>query len=275
MIFIELNGKEFKVPQSRSEVTYSQWKEAYKHIHLADEAREAYEAGNDEKATILVIEHLASIISALSIGVTKDDLLQVKYEQLVNLHILHFKWISDEEPKTKFIIKGKKFDVPDFGKMSALQLMDCMALIQQMKEDDEIDKGVVIASIYCREQYVQDFEDLEAKQRWLKDNANLDLFYSCAFFLRSGLAHLPSYTLHHSLAEAVEMLTSTLNDWVSILYLQVLQKQPYSVIQWSTEQFSTKPSRNQWRSYFSLLNIRLQSKKIILYIKNKLLYLRK
>jgi hypothetical protein len=29
------------------------------------------------------------------------------------------------------------------------------------------------------------------------------------------------------------------------------------------------------KSYFSLRNIRLQSKKIILYIKNKLLYLRK
>jgi len=275
MIFIELNGKEFKVPQSRSEVSYSQWKEAYKHINLADEAREAYEAGNDEKATILVIEHLASIVSSLSIGVTKEDLLQVKYEQLVNLHILHFKWISDEEPKTKFIIKGKKFDVPDFGKMSALQLMDCMALIQQMKEDDEVDKGVVIASIYCREQYTQDFEDLQAKQQFLKDNANLDLFYSCSFFLQSGLAHLPSYTLHHLLAEAVEMLTSNLNDWGSILYLQVLQKQPYSVIQWSTKQFSTKHSRNLLKSYFSLRNIKLLSKKIILYIRNKLLYLRK
>ena len=274
MITIQINKTKFKIPQGRHEVSYDQWKNAYAGIKKAEEAKQAYEDGDNEQATILTIEHMADIISKLSIGVTTKEILQAPFDQITNLFITKFDWIWNEEAKAKFKIKGKYFDIPNFGRMSGMQLMDCMQLIQQMEGDDEIDKGLIIASIYTQEKYEQDFENLEAKKQFLKDNAKLDLFFACAFFLRSGIQNLKGYTLPASIGAEVESLTSTLNDWVCILYLQVLQKREYSPIQWKREQFSNIRLGSQSKIYSYLRNIKLQSKKIILKIKNKLLYLK-
>ncbi len=274
MIKLTIGSKKFSCPQGRHEVTYEQWSKAYEGIQKVEEAKQSYEEGDDIKATQLIVEHVCHIVSSLSVGVSKDDLLKANFEQVNNLFLVYFSWIWDEEPKRKLKIKGKEFDIPDFGKRSGLELMDCMQLLQQMDSDNDAEKGLVIASIYAEEKYKQDFEGLEQKKQWLKDNAKLDLFYSCAFFLRSGTKTLGKSILPPSIEQEVAKLTSTLNDWVCTLYLQVLQKREYSVVQWKKAQYSTKHSNNQSKIYSYLQNIKLQSKKIITKIKNKLLYLK-
>jgi hypothetical protein len=226
MIQLSLNtGKEtikWTAPQGRHEVSYDKWNEAYQHIKIADEARELLEEGNSEKATLKAIESICKTIASLSDGITYEQLMKCKWDEINNLFLVCFKWIQQERPKKDFIVDGIRLVVPDFSQATAGQFMDVMQMMEQLKEEDnDIDKGIAIAAVYCRQTpYFQDMNTLSERKEWFKKHANCDLFYSCAFFLRSFYLNCPTYSPPSLVAEAVDRLTSTLNVWVTIHYLQ-------------------------------------------------------
>jgi hypothetical protein len=229
MIYLTLDKGTHKVkwtaPQGRHEVTYEKWKEAYPHIKLAEEAAQLLEDGENEKATMKAIESICRTIASLSDGITYEDLMKCKWDYVSNLFMTCFDWLSKEKAKTNFIIDGVKLDVPDYSKATAGQFMDVMALMEQVKEDSDIDKGLIIAAVYCRQTpYVDDEIDLNKRKEWLKQHAKADLFYSCAFFLRNFFQNCPIYSLHYSVAEVVERDSSCLVAWATSVYLQASRR---------------------------------------------------
>lgn len=225
---IEEINKKFALPEGRHEISYGQWTNCFEQLPLIQQAQDLSDAGKMEEAEKLAIEYSAKIISYLS-DADYEDVLKVHPNQLANLFNIFLTWMQDTtDPKQRFKIRNRYFEVPVFGKATAGEYMDVMSLLGQIKRDDDIDRGLVIASIYCREKdkgYTQNLEEIEERKQFFKQYAKVDLFYSCAFFLRNSLRMLKKYTLQPLDKKEVEKLTSTLSVWDTIHCLLLLQKQ--------------------------------------------------
>ena len=229
---ITVNGKEKKIvklPSGRHEVTLEQWNNAYKYVELALEANRLFEEGKIEESQAKIIESMCGTISALGKGITYEELLQVDYNKINNLFLIQFDWLSKENVKREFRIKGKKFIVPKFEKATCGDFMDVMSLLAMHEDYNDAEKGLLIAAVYMRNgEYYQDLEEINERIEFLKQYGRMDLFYSCAFFLSSSLK---SYKIdiqrHLAVVKEVEKLTSTLVSWGTILYSQTLQRQEY------------------------------------------------
>ena len=221
MIKIELSKDiKFKLPESRSEVTYDQWIKAHKHLKDIEDAQALFEKGEIYQSNSKVIRSIAKMIVALSVGnVTETDLLNTEWEHLFNLFNITFKWMQIEPKKKEFKVNGKTLVIPDFNNTTGLQLMDATAYIQQIEEDNDIEKGLVLATVYTSEKYTQDLEDYEKRKQWLKKYARMDLFHACAFFFLNSTKRLPMYTPQPLVVEEAERLIKPLNDWATMLYL--------------------------------------------------------
>lgn len=200
-------NKKFQLPEGRHEITYSQWTKCYEQLPLIEKANDLMNGGKVEEAEKLAIEYSAKIISYLS-ECEYQDLLSVHPNQLANLFNIFLSWLQDTtEPPKRFKVRNRYFEVPHFNKATAGEYMDVMSLLGQIKSDDNIERGLVIASIYCREKdkgYAQDLEEIEERKEFFKKYAKIDLFHSCAFFLRSSLRIVGRYTLQHSDQQEVE-----------------------------------------------------------------------
>lgn len=223
--------KEVKTPQGRHEVSYDTWVNAYKYIQLAQEADNLYQDGQYYEASEKAIESICRIMCALSEGLEYQDLIMVNHDKINNIFITLFAWLQNEQPKKEFIINGNRYSMPSFINDSAFEFMDTLQMLQQIDGASEADKGLIIAAIYLRDHvYVDDLQEIEARKEYFKKHAKMDLFYSCAFFLRSSIMRLGRSSLQLSKLPELELLTSNLAHWVSILYLQALQKHKYSPI---------------------------------------------
>ena len=227
---ITVNGKEKKIvklPSGRHEVTLEQWNNAYKYVELALEANRLFEEGKIEESQAKIIESMCGTISALGEGITYDELLQVDYNKINNLFLIQFDWLSKENVKREFRIKGKKFIVPKFEKATCGDFMDVMSLLAMHEEYNDAEKGLLIAAVYMRNgEYYQDLEEINGRIEFLKQYGRMDLFYSCAFFLSSSLKNYKiDIQRHLAVVKEVEKLTSTLVSWGTILYSQTLQRQ--------------------------------------------------
>lgn len=224
----KINGvdtKEFHLPTGRHEVTITQWREAYKYLQLADDAREAEDEGKFEEAQSKIIQSIVGTIASLSHGITYDELMQVNYTKLNNLFLTQFAWLQNEQPKKEFKIKGKRFVMPNFMKTSAGDFQDCMDLLKMLKEEEEPDKGLVIAAIYMRNgEYYQDLEEIKARIEFLREHGRMDLFYACSFFFLNSLRAFKITSLQPLAVAEMEKLTQPLNAWASMLYLRVSLK---------------------------------------------------
>jgi hypothetical protein len=216
MIKFKINeiNESFYLPEGRHEVTLEQWNKCFAHMPLIVEAKDKALSGDELGAEVQAVEYSARIISILS-GAKYEDILNINTKQLSNLFEIFLAWFNDTRPpKTNFTIKGRLFSVPDFSKQTAGEFMDCMSLLTQINSDNEIEKGLVIASIYCRENgaYVQDLEAIKERQEFFKKYARMDFYYSCSFFLQSSLRIYGRYTMQPlTVREALERVTSTLN----------------------------------------------------------------
>ena len=226
MIKLEIsNGVKFKLPEGRHEVTYDQWSEAIKQIKEIDEAQNLYESGDYSQSNSKVIRAMSKMIVALSDGnVKEDDLLNCEWDKVNNIFATCFSWIHNEPPKKEFIVNGKTLVIPNFNNTTGLQLMDATAYLQQIDEAEDHEKGLVIATIYTSEKYTQDLVEYEKRKEWLKKYAKLDLFYSCAFFLRNTMKKLPLYIPQPLVVQEVEKLTKRLNALATTLYLLTYQE---------------------------------------------------
>ena len=220
--------KTLKTPQGRHEVSYYQWQKAYEYLLLSQEAKQDFDDGKYEEATKKSIESISRVIAALSTGVTYKELLRIEWDKINNIFLLDFEWLSYEEPKKEFKIKGRKFTIPNFDNGTAGDYMDVMDLLKATKESgNDIDMGLTIAAVYLKEdkEYNQDIDAINERKEFFKKYAKIDLFYSVAFFLTSSLNKLKIDIRQHSeVLEELERLTSSLNGWASILYLQASQK---------------------------------------------------
>ena len=226
---LRLDDKEvykFKTPTGRHEVTYAQWNSVFEYLKAKDKLEDA-----DEVTTIRVgLESMCRIIAGLSQGVTYEDLLKVDAQKITIIYISDFSWLSDELPKTKFTVNGKKIVVPNFSKGTAGDYMDAMDLLNQIKDNsNDAEVGLLIAAIYTRDgEYIQDIEAIEKRKEWLRDHARMDLFFSVGFFLLSFLMKIRNdIPLHTELLRELEKLTSTCNDLDIMRYLHQLQKVEY------------------------------------------------
>jgi len=229
---ITANGKskkDVKLPSGRYDVNIEQWSKAQEHLNTALRANDLLEEGKLEESQKLAVESMCGTMSALSIGLEMDDLLRMDMDKVNNLFMLQFAWLQNETPKRKFKIKGKKFEIPNFGERSCGDFVDTMSLLSIYEDYQDADKGIIIAAIYMREgEYYQDLQEIEERIEFLKKYGRMDLFYSCAFFLLSSTRnHKINMQPHLQLKAEMEKLTSTLNAWVSTLYLQTLQNQTY------------------------------------------------
>jgi len=230
---LKINGEEKKevlTPTGRHEVTIEQWDKAYKWLDLAAEANQDFEDGNTDEAQRKIVASICGTIEALSIGITYDELIQIKWDKVNKLFMIAFSWLQEEEPKKEFKIKGKKFYVPDFMRGTAGDFMDVMSLLSALKENEEHEKGLLIAAIYMRDgEYYQDLEEINARVEFLREHGRMDLFYSCAFFLLNSLKIFNQITPQPLvLLEEMAKLTSTLNSWGSTLYLHTRQNRESS-----------------------------------------------
>lgn len=233
MILIEITTpqgiKKARIPQGRHEVTYDQWNKAYPYIQLIDEANKDYEAEDYDTAALKSIQAICHIISELSEGVNYPDIVNIQHNKVLNIFLTQFAWLGNEVPKQNFVIDGQRFSVPKFIDESAMQFIDTMGLIQASAEDGDHDKGLLIAAIYVRNHlYTSSLEDIESRKEFFKKHAKMDLFYSCAFFLRSSMNNYKLHTPQPLLEEAVVRLTSDLGSWVTSLYSQALWRAKYS-----------------------------------------------
>ena len=229
---ITANGKskkDVKLPSGRYDVNIEQWSKAQEHLNTALKANDLLEEGKLEESQKLAVESMCGTMSALSIGLEMDDLMRMDMDKVNNLFMMQFAWLQNETPKRKFKIKGKKFEIPNFGERSCGDFVDTMSLLSIYEDYQDADKGIVIAAIYMREgEYYQDLQEIEERIEFLKKYGRMDLFYSCAFFLLSSTrSHKINMQPHLQLKAEMEKLTSTLNAWASTLYLQTLQNQTY------------------------------------------------
>lgn len=225
MITLEIsNGIKFKAPESRSEITYQQWSKAYPYIKQVYEAQELIDGSDYLKATSMTIDAICGMISELSIGVKKEDLLNCDWSKVNKIFASVFSFIQNEPPKTEFKVNGKNLKVPDFNITTGLQLMDATAYLQQIKENSDEEKGLVIATIYSSEKYTQDLQEYEKRKEWLKKYAKMDLFYSCAFFLRNSIKILKLSTLPPLVETEVEKLTKDIVGLATTQYLLLSQR---------------------------------------------------
>lgn len=232
---IKINEKvtlSFKTPVGRKEVSYKQWSDAYKHIKISLKAKEEYEKGNINKASMLSVESMARIICALSKGVKYEDLIKLPISKLNNLFILEFSWLSNELPKRKFKVKNLKVEIPNFNKASAGDFMDTMSYLNLIKDkENHAELGVVIAAIYSKGgEYYQDEDNINKRIEFFKEHAKMDLFYSASFFLTSSLVNLKIPIKQHLSEKAQRVIvktTSYLNAWVTTLCSPALQKVEY------------------------------------------------
>ena len=226
-------NKKIKIPQGRHEVSYSQWMEAYKYIMLGEEAQQDLDNNEHAKASRKAIESMARIVSALSNAEYKD-VINLTPDKLNNLFLLYFDWLNKELPKKEHKIKNRIFVIPDFTKGSAGDFMDSMDLLGMVEDSkNDIELGLTIASVYLKEkkdkgEYKQDLEEIEKTKQFIKDNAKMDVLYSCAFFFLNFSKDLkPLIQQPLEVREELEKLISNLNGWVTILYSQVSQKVDY------------------------------------------------
>lgn len=229
--FIAGNEKvKFKVPEGRHEVSYNKWMKAYPYIKLAEEAQQALDLGDNLLATQKSIESMTHTICELSEGIRYDQLIKIKMDKINNLFLTSFNWLGSERPKKEFTINGKRFIIPEFINASAGDFMDCTALIQVLNDNvaDE-EKGLIIGAVYMRDgQYIQDLQGINKRKEFLKKHAKMDFFFSCSFFLLNSLQTLGLLSsLHLTHRKELELLISSLNEWVTILYLQASQKRAY------------------------------------------------
>ena len=229
---ITANGKskkDVKIPSGRYDVNIEQWNKAQEHLNTALKANNLFEEGKLEESQKLAVESMCGTMSELSIGLEMDDLLHMDMDKVNNLFMIQFAWLQNETPKRKFKIKGKKFEIPNFGERSCGDFVDTMSLLSIYEDYQDADKGIIIAAIYMREgEYYQDLQEIEERIEFLKKYGRMDLFYSCAFFLLSSMRnHKINMQPHLQLKAEMEKLTSTLNAWASTLYLQTLQNQTY------------------------------------------------
>jgi hypothetical protein len=228
----KINGvedKEFLLPTGRHEVTLEQWNKAYTYLSLADEARQDEENGDIELAHSKIVKSICGTISSLSTGIEYSELLQVDWDKINNVFLIAFDWLQRETPKKEFNIKGKKFIIPNFMRGSAGDFQDCMDMLRQLKENEEADKGLLVAAIYMRQgEYYQDLQEINQRIAFLKEYGRMDLFYSCGFFFLSSLKSFKIHTRQPLIVEELEKLTQPLNAWATTLYLRVSQKHLYS-----------------------------------------------
>lgn len=225
-----ITQKEFWIPTGRYDITYKQWNEAYPFIQLADEAMKDFEAGNTLDAQRKSIESICRVIAALSKGITYEELIMVEWDKINNLFVTQFAFLQREAPKEIFEIKGRKFSIRTFEKGTAGDFMDCTDLLKQIEQSSEIDKGILIAAVYLRDgEYYQDLQAIEERISWLKEHARMDVIYACSFFLLNFMRKWGESMQRHSAVVAeLEKGMSTLNAWVTTLYLQTLRPQAFS-----------------------------------------------
>jgi hypothetical protein len=224
-----LSKKDVKLPSGRHDVTIAQWVKAHEYLEIAIKANDLLNEGKFEESQKLAVESMCGTMSALSEGLDMDDLLRMEMDKVNNLFMMQFSWLQNETPKRKFKIKGKKFEIPNFGERTCGDFVDTMSLLSVYEQYKDADKGIVVAAIYMREgEYYQDLQEIEERIEFLKKYGRMDLFYSCSFFLLSSMRNHKINTEQHSILKAeLEKLTSTLSAWVSTLYLQTLQNQTY------------------------------------------------
>ena len=220
------------VPEGRHEVSYDQWKDAYQYIEMAQEAKDDFDNNLLIDATKKSVESITRLMSCLCSGVEFEELRNVPYDKLNNIFILEFGWLSKEDPKKKFNINGRTFEMPDFSKKSAGDFMDVMDLIGQVNDKkDDAELGLIIAAIYLREgDYKQDIDKINERKEFLKRYAKMDVLYSAGFFLTNSLNNLDKSTLQllaHQVEKELVRITSSLHAWATILYLQASQKVEY------------------------------------------------
>ena len=225
---ITANGKHKAtalLPDGRKEVTLEQWNKAYPFLMDGIAAQGMFDEGDIEEAQIKIVQSMCNTMSALSTNLDYDDLINIDFDKLNNLFLLQFSWLTNESPKKNFKINGRNFSIPDFEAGSAGDFMDIMSLIQSLKDEEEADKGLAIAAIYMRQgEYYQDLNEIRDRMDFLKEYARMDLFFSCAFFLRSSLErHKTNIIAPLTLRLEVEKLASVLIGWATTLYLQTLQ----------------------------------------------------
>jgi hypothetical protein len=229
---ITANGKSTKtvlVPDGRHEVTIEKWNEAYKWMEQSAQAEQLFEDGDYEKSQMLLVESMCGTMEALSTNLLRSDLMQMDFDKVNNLFLMQFAWLTNESPKKNFKIKGKKFSVPNFKEGSIGDFYDAMSTMQKLKENEDADRGVVIAAVYMRQgEYYQDLQEIDDRIEFLKEHGRMDLFYSCAFFFLNSLKkHKGHISPPSHLVAELERLTSHLNGWATILYSQIRLKQGY------------------------------------------------
>ena len=240
---ITANGKskkDVKIPSGRYDVNIEQWSKAQEHLNTALKANDLFEEGKLEESQKLAVESMCGTMSALSIGLEMDDLLRMDMDKVNNLFMMQFAWLQNETPKRKFKIKGKKFEIPNFGERSCGDFVDTMSLLSIYEDYQDADKGIIIEDKSNPEKNLShefksneifkasDLPEIEERIEFLKKYGRMDLFYSCAFFLLNSMrSHKINMQPHLALKAEMEKLTSTLNAWASTLYLQTLQNQTY------------------------------------------------
>ena len=169
---ITANGKskkDVKIPSGRYDVSIEQWSKAQEHLNTALKANDLLEEGKLEESQKLAVESMCGTMSALSIGLDMDDLLRMDMDKVNNLFMMQFAWLQNETPKRKFKIKGKKFEIPNFGERSCGDFVDTMSLLSIYEDYQDADKGIIIAAIYMREgEYYQDLQEIEERIEFLK-----------------------------------------------------------------------------------------------------------
>ena len=128
---ITANGKskkDVKLPSGRYDVNIEQWSKAQEHLNTALKANDLLEEGKLEESQKLAVESMCGTMSALSIGLEMDDLMRMDMDKVNNLFMMQFAWLQNETPKRKFKIKGKKFEIPNFGERSCGDFVDFFLL---------------------------------------------------------------------------------------------------------------------------------------------------
>ena len=183
----------FKCPSGRHEVTYDKWSKAYEYTKFIEEIKEEE---NEFKAAKLTLEYMCRMIAALSDGISYDELLQCNHEQINNIFRISFDWLQNEQPKRRFKVNGKNFEIPNYERRSSGEFMDAMDLINAMQTDDFAFMGCELAAVYLHEEGFDSsadrFEKIEERKEFFKQYGRMDLFYSVGFFFAQFNESLPA-----------------------------------------------------------------------------------